>query len=47
MVQVQIGGFDPLEYEGRAGFLTRDPRSKERKKPGRKGARKSFQYTKR
>ena len=31
----------------RAGFLTRDPRSKERKKPGRKGARKSFQYTKR
>ena len=29
------------------GFLTRDPRAKERKKPGRKGARKSFQYTKR
>ena len=31
----------------RAGFLTRDPRKKERKKCGRKGARKSFQYTKR
>ena len=29
------------------GFLTRDPREKERKKPGRKGARRSFQYTKR
>ena len=31
----------------RGGFLTRDPREKERKKPGRKGARKRFQYTKR
>ncbi len=31
----------------RGGYLTRDPRKKERKKPGRKGARKSFQYTKR
>lgn len=30
-----------------AGFMTRDPRKKERKKPGRKGARKRFQYTKR
>lgn len=29
------------------GFLTRDPRKKERKKYGRKGARRSFQYTKR
>jgi small subunit ribosomal protein S9 len=29
------------------GFMTRDPREKERKKTGRKGARKSFQYTKR
>lgn len=29
------------------GFLTRDSRKKERKKPGRKGARKRFQYTKR
>jgi small subunit ribosomal protein S9 len=30
-----------------AGFLTRDPRMKERKKYGRKGARKRFQWTKR
>lgn len=29
------------------GFMTRDPREKERKKYGRKGARRSFQYTKR
>lgn len=29
------------------GFLTRDPRKKERKKYGRKGARRRFQYTKR
>lgn len=29
------------------GYLTRDPRVKERKKYGRKGARRSFQYTKR
>ena len=29
------------------GFLTRDPRAKERKKYGQKGARRSFQYTKR
>ena len=31
----------------RAGFLTRDPREKERKKPGLKRARKEPQYTKR
>ena len=31
----------------KAGHLTRDPREKERKKPGRKSARRSFQYTKR
>jgi small subunit ribosomal protein S9 len=30
-----------------AGYMTRDPREKERKKPGHKGARKRFQYTKR
>ncbi len=30
-----------------AGFLTRDPRAKERKKYGQKGARKQFQWTKR
>ncbi|MCM8757795.1 MAG: 30S ribosomal protein S9 [Candidatus Omnitrophica bacterium] len=31
----------------REGFLTRDPRMKERKKYGQKGARKRFQWTKR
>ncbi|MEN4098463.1 MAG: 30S ribosomal protein S9, partial [Anaerolineaceae bacterium] len=31
----------------RAGFLTRDPRIKERKKPGLKRARKAPTYTKR
>lgn len=30
-----------------AGFLTRDPRAKERKKYGQPGARKRFQYSKR
>ena len=29
------------------GCLTRDPRSHERKKPGQKGARKKFQFSKR
>lgn len=29
------------------GYLTRDPRKKERKKYGRKGARKRFQFSKR
>jgi small subunit ribosomal protein S9 len=31
----------------KAGLLTRDPRAKERKKYGQKGARKRFQWTKR
>ena len=31
----------------RAGFVTRDPRSKERKKPGLKGARRAPQFSKR
>ena len=31
----------------KAGFLTRDPRSVERKKPGRRKARRSFQFSKR
>ncbi len=31
----------------KCGFLTRDPRAKERKKYGRKRARKKFQYSKR
>ena len=30
-----------------AGLITRDPRSKERKKYGQKGARKRFQFSKR
>ncbi|MDR2414271.1 MAG: 30S ribosomal protein S9 [Odoribacteraceae bacterium] len=30
-----------------AGFITRDPREVERKKPGRPGARKRFQFSKR
>jgi small subunit ribosomal protein S9 len=34
----------PLKAEG---LLTRDPRMKERKKYGHKGARKSFQFSKR
>ncbi len=41
--------FDP-ELRARlrpGGFLTRDPRAKERKKYGQKGARKRFQYSKR
>jgi len=31
----------------KAGFLTRDPREKERKKPGLKRARKASQFSKR
>ncbi|MBN1256591.1 MAG: 30S ribosomal protein S9 [Planctomycetes bacterium] len=31
----------------KGGFLTRDSRQAERKKPGKKGARKSFQFSKR
>ena len=31
----------------KAGFLRRDPRMKERKKPGQPGARKHFQFSKR
>jgi len=31
----------------KAGFMIRDPRMKERKKYGQKGARKKFQYSKR
>ena len=43
-----------LEFNGelrirlkKAGFLTRDPREKERQKPGLAGARKRFQFSKR
>ncbi|MFA5430037.1 MAG: 30S ribosomal protein S9 [Candidatus Omnitrophota bacterium] len=38
---------DTKELLRRQGFLTRDPRMKERKKAGQKGARKRFQWTKR
>ena len=31
----------------KAGYITRDARKKERKKPGQPGARKKFQYSKR
>ncbi len=41
--------FDPALRQSlkRKGLLTRDPRAKERKKPGKKGARASFQWSKR
>lgn len=40
-------GDDTKSLLKRKGFLTRDPRAKERKKYGQKGARKRFQWTKR
>jgi small subunit ribosomal protein S9 len=36
-----------LTFVPQEGFLTRDPREKERKKYGQKGARKRFQFSKR
>ena len=44
LLQVADGNRSPLK---KAGFLTRDARKKERKKPGQPGARKKFQYSKR
>lgn len=44
MVEFDEGLKSPLR---KAGLLTRDPRMKERKKYGKKGARRSFQFTKR
>jgi len=44
LVQFDPALRSPLRQQG---FLTRDPRAKERKKYGHKGARRSFQYTKR
>lgn len=40
---------NPVLFEGlrENGFLTRDGRMKERKKPGRRGARRGFQFSKR
>jgi len=43
-------GMVDTEYRSvlrKGGYLTRDPRMKERKKYGQKGARKRFQWTKR
>lgn len=45
-----LDNYNPGTYHGllrTAGFLTRDSRAVERKKPGRKKARKSFQFSKR
>lgn len=44
-----LAALDPVNKDAlrRQGFLTRDPRMKERKKYGLKGARKRFQWTKR
>ena len=44
LIQVDETLRGPLKLEG---LLTRDPRMKERKKPGQPGARKRFQFSKR
>lgn len=44
LIKVQPGLRGELKA---AGFLTRDPRAVERKKPGRSGARKRYQFSKR
>ncbi|MBM3249866.1 MAG: 30S ribosomal protein S9 [Candidatus Omnitrophica bacterium] len=44
LIQAEPELKDVLRKEG---YLTRDPRAKERKKYGQKGARKRFQWTKR
>ena len=44
LVKLNIENTSPLR---KGGFLTRDPRVKERKKPGLKRARKAPTYTKR
>lgn len=44
LVRLNADHRSPLKAKG---FLTRDPRAKERKKPGRPGARKRFQFSKR
>ncbi len=44
LVFAEPGSKDLLRKQG---YLTRDPRAKERKKYGQKGARKRFQWTKR
>ncbi|MCA9604749.1 MAG: 30S ribosomal protein S9, partial [Myxococcales bacterium] len=42
LLSVDTENRSPLK---KAGFLTRDARKKERKKPGQPGARKKFQYS--
>lgn len=45
-----LDAYNPVAYHAplrEAGFLTRDSRTVERKKPGRAKARKSFQFSKR
>ena len=44
LVTIDLAFKDLLRKQG---YLTRDPRAKERKKYGQKGARKRFQWTKR
>jgi small subunit ribosomal protein S9 len=44
LLQIDEALRTPLKQEG---LLTRDPRMKERKKPGQPGARKRFQFSKR
>jgi len=44
LLQIDIGLRQKLK---KAGFITRDPRVKERKKYGQKGARARFQFSKR
>ncbi len=45
--QIAALGEDFKKTVKKAGFLTRDPRMVERKKPGQPGARKRFQFSKR
>jgi len=44
---IALTGEDLRVLLRKKGFLTRDPRKRERKKYGQKGARKKFQWTKR
>ena len=46
-VTVKGGGFNGQKILKRAGFITRDSRIKERKKPGLKKARRAPQFSKR
>jgi small subunit ribosomal protein S9 len=48
LARALVGNDENLRHEYKAqGFLTRDSRKKERKKYGRAGARKRFQFSKR